>query len=131
MRALASLAVAALLLGGCDREPVRPWSAADHDQPASAPSSAIPQRRAGVDDAVALAWQKQCASCHGVEGRGDGPSGPENGAPDMTQPAWQASLTDEQMVESITKGKGKMPRFDMPPVVANALVRYIRQRKAR
>lgn len=128
------LAVGAALglsaLGGCDRAPsgAREWTAADHqsvDQPAE-PG----QRRASEDadqNLVEIAWQQSCASCHGPTGRGDGPEGPMVRAPDLTQAVWQARVTDEQLAETIRRGRGRMPAFgELPDAVVQGLVRRIR-----
>jgi hypothetical protein len=47
-------------------------------------------------------------------------------APDLTQPAWQQSATDEQIARAILQGKGKMPRFDLPPATVAGLVQRVR-----
>ncbi len=48
-----------------------------------------------------------CVFCHGEEGDGAAP-----GTPDWTDPEWQDSRPDEQLLESIANGKGeKMPKF--------------------
>jgi hypothetical protein len=48
------------------------------------------------------------------------------GAPDLTRPDWQQSVTDEQLTVTIRRGRGKMPPFDLPPQVIQALIRWIR-----
>ena len=50
-----------------------------------------------------------CAACHGREGRGDGPRGAEVKAPDLTRKEWLEATSDEQIAETIRKGKGQMP----------------------
>jgi hypothetical protein len=47
-------------------------------------------------------------------------------APDLTQSAWQEGATDEQIAQAILQGKGKMPRFDLPPATVAGLVRRVR-----
>jgi hypothetical protein len=47
-------------------------------------------------------------------------------AADLTVGAWQDSVTDAQIAEVIAHGKGKMPRFDLPPKVVAGLVARIR-----
>lgn len=44
-----------------------------------------------------------CALCHGADGKPT-PQGVKFGSPDFTDPNWQTSRTDEQLVESMTKG---------------------------
>jgi hypothetical protein len=48
-------------------------------------------------------------------------------AKDLTDPAWQASVTDAQLVEVIKKGKGKMPSFNLPDSMVTDLVAKIRE----
>ena len=64
--------------------------------------------------------------CHGTVGRGDGPQGPMVRASDLTRPAWQASVTDAQIAQTIRTGRGSMPAFDLPESTVNGLVRLIR-----
>lgn len=78
-----------------------------------------------------MAWSRQCASCHGIEGRGDGPNGPMVKAPDLSRPDWQAATSDEQIAAVIREGRNKMPRFDLPPPTIAGLVRRIRALRGR
>lgn len=73
-----------------------------------------------------LTWRNQCASCHGMGGRGDGPTGPMVGATDLTSPTFQGQIKDTQIANSIRNGRGKMPKFDLPDDVVAALVLRIR-----
>jgi mono/diheme cytochrome c family protein len=53
-----------------------------------------------------------CAKCHGADGRGGVPAAEGLPAPsNFTDPAFQASRTDDQLVQAIKKGKGPMPPF--------------------
>lgn len=47
-------------------------------------------------------------------------------AQDLTRPDWQSNVTDEQLVAAITNGKGRMPKFDLPPTLLSGLVARIR-----
>lgn len=76
---------------------------------------------------VDVTWVKQCSNCHGKRGAGDGPQSPMVKAKDLTDPAWQASVTDAQLVEAIKKGKGKMPSFNLPDSMVTELVAKIRE----
>jgi cytochrome c oxidase cbb3-type subunit 3 len=80
---------------------------------------------------VEVTWRNQCAMCHGVLGRGDGPQGPMMHAPNLTLPEWQAKMTDQQIAEVIRNGKNRMPKFDFPPDVVAGLVARIRASKGR
>ena len=50
------------------------------------------------------------------------------GVPDFTGAEWQASVTDEQLIASITNGKKKMPaqKHKLSQEEIKALVRYVR-----
>ena len=52
-----------------------------------------------------------CAVCHGDDGKGQTEKGKEKGARDFTSKKWQASVTDDRLEASVTKGRGKMPSF--------------------
>lgn len=148
--------VCAFLFGvfGCDRPPsdaqAREWTPADHDHTdekakvqsgASSGGRGPKQAAAGgsasgsaVQDMAAiveLAWQKQCAACHGPAGKGDGPQGPMFKAPDLTRPDWQQKTSDDAIASTIRSGKGAMPKFDLPPEVVSGLVARIRAGRAK
>ncbi len=120
---------------GCDRgsRDVREWKAADHDQPLGQQPGQVAARprgsaQEGPDQSlVEIAWQRNCATCHGQRGRGDGPQGPMMRAPDLTRADWQTQVTDDQMAEVIRKGRNKMPPFAaLPDQVVTGLVGRIR-----
>lgn len=67
----------------------------------------VPLRAADEPDGAALFKQK-CSMCHGPDGKGFAAIK----TPDFTDPKVQASLTDEQIVETIKNGKKGTP---MPP----------------
>lgn len=128
----------AATLAACSRGEVREWTPADHDQEESVAQQpgavAGAQRQSPAEEAaqlVDIAWERQCATCHGMRGRGDGPNGPMVNAPDLTQAEWQSSVTDAQIASVITQGKGRMPRFELPPAVIDGLVQRVRQIRAR
>ena len=134
--ALAPL-VASLVLLGCEpsRGEVREWKATDHDnaKPGAAdtagPERAMPQKRPAQSPAQTV-WTTACARCHGPAGKGDGPSGRELGAPDLTRDDWLKSVTDAQIADAIKNGKGdKMPpNPNLPDSVVQALVARIRNK---
>ena len=129
--------VAALLLGfflfrpGRPSSGVREWTPADHDQPPGAqvpkasPKAAQPK---GQPDGnlVELAWARSCTTCHGPLGRGDGPQGRMMKAPDLTRAEWQDRVSDDEIAQTIRKGRNSMPAFDLPPNVLQGLVQRIR-----
>ncbi|AKT40834.1 c-type cytochrome [Chondromyces crocatus] len=111
---------------------VREWTPSDHDQPAR-PGAQVSARPAGEGfdpGLVDLAWQRNCFTCHGARGRGDGPQGPMVRAPDLTDPAWQGRVTDAQIAETIRKGRNQMPAFDLPDQVIEGLVQRVRASRA-
>jgi mono/diheme cytochrome c family protein len=135
------LCIAALFAGlhACDPPPdnIREWTPADHDPPApgegqGAKVAARPVASNELDPGlIELAWQRNCVTCHGRGGRGDGPQGPMVRAPDLTDAAWQNRVTDDQIAETIRKGRNKMPAFDLPPQVVDGLVKRLRAGRAR
>jgi mono/diheme cytochrome c family protein len=133
-----ALAAASLLACNGAADDLREWTPEDHDQPArqagqvpARASGASPPGNAPDPELVELAWQRNCATCHGRQGRGDGPQGPMLRSPDLTRPDWQARVTDEQMAEVIRNGRNKMPKFDLPAPVISGLVARIRANSAR
>jgi mono/diheme cytochrome c family protein len=130
------LAVAALVLAsGCDRVPSTSrseWSPKDHNgegkgkqgaRTTSAANSNGEQATSALGD---LVWLNQCANCHGNSGRGDGPMGPSTGARDLRAAEFQARATPELIATTIRNGKGRMPKFDVPNEVVDALVQKVR-----
>ena len=96
-----------------------------HSRDASEP--AAPQRRQDGNDL----FLKNCAACHGKDGRAKTFKAKFNHARNLTDPAWQASSTDEHIYESILKGKKKMPAFEkkLSKDEIGALVTYVRMLK--
>jgi cytochrome c oxidase cbb3-type subunit 3 len=132
------LVVASLVAGGCDfsSSEVRDWEPTDHDKALGRDGQVAPRAQgsatAGPDPSlVELAWQRNCTSCHGVRGRGDGPQGPMVRAPDLTRADWQGQVTDAQLLEVIRKGRNRMPAFEaLPEQVVIGLVARIRASRA-
>jgi mono/diheme cytochrome c family protein len=122
----------------CEREAsgLTEWTPADHDHQAEPrqrrtmanlaqkanPHSAPSQKNQVID----VTWQKQCATCHGKKGRGDGPSSTMVKARDLTVPEYQASVSDDQLRKVIREGKDKMPAFNLPDSVIDGLVEHVR-----
>jgi mono/diheme cytochrome c family protein len=79
---------------------------------------------------AALTFSQRCSQCHGADGRGQTGFGREMKVPDFTSEAWQASITDEQILHTITYGKkGKsMAAFGrkLKPAEIASLVPYLR-----
>lgn len=118
--ATSALTLATLLFaGGCgdeDRE-LREWRAEDHVQPAQpAPDQTTGEVEEPPPEVVARAaaalYGARCASCHGVEGRGDGPEAPGGGdMPDFSSAQYHDTRSDEDLARAITMGSGLMPAF--------------------
>lgn len=87
-------------------------------------------------DAKAL-WDKDCAKCHGAEGKGDTKMGQKLGAKDYTDAKVQAEMKDAEMTKAIKEGvkekdsdKTKMKAFaDYSDEEVKALVAHIRAMK--
>ena len=89
--------------------------------------SGIQVSKAGDIDAKKL-YMTHCKTCHGVDGK---PTdlGVGLGAREFADAEWQAKTTDEQILNSITNGKKKMPRWSekLKPEEMQALAKYVRK----
>ncbi|MGH8580678.1 MAG: c-type cytochrome [Gammaproteobacteria bacterium] len=65
-------------------------------------------------------YKKKCAMCHKADGKGYAAMK----TPDFTSKEWQGSRTDEQLIETTTKGKASMPEFgkQLKPEEIKALI---------
>jgi mono/diheme cytochrome c family protein len=96
----------------------------------SQPSSDAPS----ITQASREAFQKQCSTCHGEKGDGNGPMAMALKPParNWTDRAWQESTSDDEIRDAIVKGgrgvgkSGMMPAYDLPAEVVDELVRLIR-----
>ena len=72
-------------------------------------------------------YKNDCRKCHGKDGKGT-KRGKKLGVPNFTDAEWQGYVTDEQLIESITNGKKKMPKQEgrLSPDEIKAMVKYIR-----
>ncbi len=93
---------------------------------------AIPAFSARAADAKAL-YAKDCAKCHGEDGKGETKMGKKLGAKDYTDPKVQAELKDEAAIKAIKEGlKDKEGKTLMKPAESTseedikALVAYMR-----
>jgi cytochrome c553 len=77
-------------------------------------------------------WAKDCAKCHGEDGKGKTKMGEKLGVKDYTDAKVQAEMKDEKMVKSIKEGvkeddKTKMKAFsDFTDEEVKALVAHVR-----
>lgn len=86
--------------------------------------------RLSSTDGKAL-FEAVCARCHGADGTGDPVEKARLGVPDMTDPRWQASHTDEDIHRTMIEGSKskKMPAFGKTafrPEQLDALIRHVR-----
>ena len=74
-------------------------------------------------------YNRQCASCHGRDGRGRTRKGRQTHARDMTDGSWQDDVSDERLFNSISNGRRKMPAFrkKISENDIDALVAYVRR----
>ena len=92
-------------------------------------------------DKTERTWQAKCASCHGDDGKAQTAKGKEMGIRDLTTPAWQKELTDDQIRKGIEDGvdttkDGKKQQMDpykekLKPEQIADLVKYIRSLAAK
>ncbi len=110
---------------------MREWTPEDHGQ-AEGPTRQVAQASSRAPDGsvdpslVELSWQQKCSTCHGPQGRGDGPQAAMMAPPDLTDDERLARLKDADIANVIRNGRGKMPPFDLPPSVVTGLVGRIR-----
>jgi cytochrome c553 len=93
---------------------------------------AMPALAATAADAKAL-YEKECAKCHGADGKGETKMGKKVGAKDYSSAKVQAELKDEQAFKAIKEGlKDKSGKEVMKPLEGardadiKALVSYMR-----
>ena len=81
---------------------------------------------------AAAIWNKECASCHGQDGRAKTFKAKFNGAKDLTKPGWQESASDEHIFNVIANGHEKMPAFGkkLSQAQIESLVAYVRRLKS-
>ena len=141
----AALALAALAFGcGSQHEPSgapaapAPAPAPPPAPPASAPPAAAPETGgSAATREAAQVFATRCATCHGADGRGDGPgaAGLDPKPRNYHDAAWQASVSDEHLAEIIVEGGTSVgrsplmppnPDLEAKPEVVAALVAHIR-----
>ncbi len=77
------------------------------------------------------AYLRHCTICHGEQGRGDGPAAGafDPGPPDFTDPDGLPSMTDDELLDVVSRGRRSMPAFDavLEPEVLTEVVDYLRE----
>jgi cytochrome c553 len=128
---------------GKNTEPPPPSSGSPTSAPESGPSAkpkAAPTDKpaaTAIPDESRVTFESKCAMCHGADGTGNGPASasltpkPRN----YTDPAWQASVTDDELRAIIlfggqSVGKSPMmpgnPQLKDKPEVIDGLVAIVR-----
>lgn len=89
--------------------------------PSTRPSGGGGGNAGGSTSEVATAmFRDVCATCHGASGKGDGPAA-ESLSPrprNYTDPAWQASVTDDDIKKIIVEGGQAVGKSAMMPAQA-------------
>ena len=81
---------------------------------------------------VKMLWDKNCAKCHGADGKGATKAGKMAGAKDMTDAKWQTDVTDERAFKSVKEGIKEGDKVRMKPAEGitddeiKALIAYTR-----
>ncbi len=77
------------------------------------------------------AYMRHCTVCHGEQGRGDGPAARafDPGPPDFTDPDGLGTMTDQELIEVVSRGRRSMPAFEavLEGVVLSEVVAYLRE----
>jgi mono/diheme cytochrome c family protein len=91
--------------------------------------------RADVDAKIVRTWKAKCASCHGVDGKGETETGKKAKISDFTKADWQKGKTDVQIKNAIENGT-KKDGAEMDPykdkldaAQIDGLVQYVRTLK--
>jgi hypothetical protein len=102
---------------GKNNEPPPPSSGSPTAQPESGPKGKKRPTTAGIPEKSQQMFMTVCATCHGADGTGNGPAAetlttkPRN----YTDPAWQASVTDDVIRDTILKGGQAMGKSPLMP----------------
>jgi len=93
-------------------------------------SSSASATRAGAEGAAEL-FSRNCASCHGRDGRASGLKAKAKGARNLTDAQWQDRVSDERIFNSVNNGKGHMPAFSkkLSEAQVDLLVQFVRSLK--
>jgi len=96
----------------------------------SAASARVRQGRGRTPTPInpAVTYARNCATCHGKDGRSKTVKGKLKHARDLTDARWQTDATDERIYNAIANGKGRMPAFKgkLTNEQIESLVAYVR-----
>ena len=73
-------------------------------------------------------YENKCQICHGVKGDGNGPAGAALSPKpvDFTSPKfWQQKNVDKLITDTVEKGHGMMPSFDLKPGDIKDIIDYL------
>jgi mono/diheme cytochrome c family protein len=117
MRMLIAAYVLGLLIG-CSKndQPPPPTSGSPLAQPESGPKGKRPAN-AEMSVKAQQMFMTVCATCHGADGSGNGPAAETlNPKPrNYTDPAWQATVTDDDLRKTILLGGQAVGKSPMMP----------------
>lgn len=96
-----------------------------------APGCQSPRQRSAVERGRA-AFGRICSGCHGFDGKGGTRAGFTVPPRDLTDPAFHAAITDEQILLTLRNGKGQMPAFAalLPDEEQRELLAFVRSLNA-
>jgi mono/diheme cytochrome c family protein len=81
---------------------------------------------ARADNTAEATYKAKCASCHGPDGKGETAAGKAMKVKDLASADVQ-KMSDAELSDSITKGKGKMPASKtLTPDQVKDLIAYVR-----
>ncbi|MEE9558862.1 MAG: cytochrome c [Candidatus Brocadiales bacterium] len=103
---------------------VCPLAMADEDLVAGNPEKSVYYIFGSGSVQGSFAPQETCCYCHGNGGSGT-TFGKQAGVPDFTNKEWQASRSDEELMETMLAGKDKMPSYRGKQT--DALMKKLRQ----
>lgn len=133
----ALVTVTVLSLAACGKRGKSEGAAEGTATATAAPQAEEPEKPFVTEAEARREFVTACASCHGTEGKGDGPGAvalnpkPRN----YTDKEWQKSVTDEQIKKTIVYGGAAVgkspimpahPELSDKPEMVEALVKIIR-----
>jgi mono/diheme cytochrome c family protein len=81
-------------------------------KPAGAKETTMQENASKQGASAKALFARNCATCHGADGRGETLEGEIYGVPDMTDGKWQESISEKRMTMSVRHGRGSMPSFE-------------------